>query len=162
MKCIIRIVNGQPSEHPITVDNFIQAFPDIDLNQPLPDGFAWFERKLRPEKQEHEVFIDEHSRYEFDGNVWTDVWRVRDKTEEEIRAEVKYGYDTMRLRAAEFMESLSDDPDGVAAWAAFSILLDEREAATPLKVRLPPPPYKNEEGVWVSVTNPGSAPNVIG
>lgn len=162
MRCIIRIVDGKPFEHPIIVDNFIQAFPDIDINAPLPDGFAWFERKYRPEIQPHEVLVDEHSHYEFDGDVWTDVWRVRDKTEDEIRAEVKAAYDAIRFRASIDIATLTDDPEGVAAWTEFSALIDELEITSPLKVKAPMIPYKNENGQWMSVTKPGSAPNVIG
>jgi hypothetical protein len=162
MRCIIRIVDGQPFEHPIMVDNFIQAFPDIDINQPLPEGFAWFERKLRPQIQEHEVFVNEQSRYEFDGSVWTDVWDVRDKTQEELNAEISNAYDFLRAKAATQIAFLSDDPEGAAAWAAFSKLVDERQAQYPSQIKTPLFPYKNEEGKWVSLSKSGSAPNVIG
>ena len=162
MRCIIRIVDGQPFEHPIMVDNFQQAFPDIDLNALLPDGFAWFERKYRPMLQEHEVFVSEQAHYEFDGTIWTDVWHVRDKTEDEIRAEATSAYDIMRSRAAESIAALSDDAEGVAAWTAFSALIDTRQAANPLAIKVPALPYKNEEGVWIYIGRSGSAPNVIG
>ena len=162
MKCIIRIVDGQPFEHPIIVDNFIQAFPDVDINAQLPDGFAWFERKYRPEIQSHEVFVNEHSYYEFDGAVWTDVWHVRDKTQEELRAEATESYNVMRARAAESIASLSDDAEGIAAWTAFAALLDTRQAENSTAVRLPVVPFKNQEGVWIYLGRAGSAPNVIG
>lgn len=162
MMCIIRIVDGKPFEHPIMVGNFQEAFPDINLNQPLPEGFAWFERKIRPEIQAHEVFVDENSHYEFDGNVWTDVWHVRDKTEDEIRAEVHFAYNAARSAAVRAIESLADDAEGIAVWTAFSELIDSVESANPLTIKMPMMPYKNEAGQWVSVTQPGSAPNVIG
>lgn len=162
MRCIIRIVDGQPFEHPIMIDNFRQAFPDIDINAPLPDGFAWFDRKLRPQIQEHEVFVNEHAYYEWDGTIWTDVWRVRDKTEDELRVEVADAYDFLRTKAANAIASLSDDAEGIAAWTAFVELVDARHAENPMKIKPPRLPYKNEDGVWISVNNPGSTPNVIG
>ena len=163
MKCIIRIVDGQPFEHPIMVDNFQQAFPEVDLNQPLPEGFAWFDRKLRPQIQEHEVFVDEQSLYEFDGTIWTDVWRVRDKTEDEIRAEVAKAYEMLKKYVSSKILSLADDPEGAAVWSAYFDLLDSYEDLHPLDTKMMPPhPYKNTEGIWISITNPGSAPNVIG
>ena len=162
MRCIIRIVDGQPFEHPIIVDNFIQAFPDIDINAQLPDGFAWFERKYRPTLQEHEVFVNEHAHYEFDGTVWTDVWHVRDKTEAELRDEITVAYNFMRAKAAAAIESLSDDPEGVAAWTAFSAFLDERQAENPSRLKVSVFPYKNKDGVWVYIGKSGSAPDVIG
>lgn len=162
MRCIIRIVDGQPFEHPIIVDNFIQAFPDIDIYAPLPEGFAWFERKYPPTLQPHEVFVSEQARYEFDGNVWTDVWDVRDKTQEELDAEIAYAYNFMRKRAAESIAALSDDPEGVAAWTSFATLVEARQAQYPSEIKIPAVPYKNEEGVWIYIGKSGSAPNVIG
>jgi hypothetical protein len=49
MKCIIQIdESGNPIEHPIVLDNFLEAFPDTDIsNDTPPDGFAWFIRKER-------------------------------------------------------------------------------------------------------------------
>lgn len=162
MRCIIRIVDGVPFEHPILVDNFTQAFPDIDLNAPLPEGFAWFDRKLRPQIQAHEVFVDENAHYEWDGAVWTDVWRVRDKTEEEIRAEAATSYEMNRQYVVGKIASLEDDAEGVAAWTAYLGVMDAHAAANPLNPQMPPHPYKAENGMWISVTNSGSAPNVIG
>ena len=43
MNLFIRIVDGQPFEHPIFEDNFKQAFPDVDLNN-LPSEFLKFVR----------------------------------------------------------------------------------------------------------------------
>ena len=47
MKCIIQVDgSGNYVNHPITLDNFIQAFPDVDISGDVaPAGYAWFTRK---------------------------------------------------------------------------------------------------------------------
>ncbi len=47
MRLFIQIRDGQPYEHPIFEDNFIMAFPHIDVNN-LPSEFALFERIENP------------------------------------------------------------------------------------------------------------------
>ena len=43
MELFIRLVNGEPFEHPIMGDNFREAFPHIDTDN-LPSEFARFLR----------------------------------------------------------------------------------------------------------------------
>lgn len=81
----IRIVDGQPFEHPIAAENFAQAFPHIDPNN-LPPEFARFERVPRPIPEKFEVVTDEVTYEWFDGVV-KDVYHIRPMTDEE-RAEV--------------------------------------------------------------------------
>jgi hypothetical protein len=47
MKCIIQVdESGNPIEHPIVLDNFVEAFPNLDIsNDTPPQGYAWFIRK---------------------------------------------------------------------------------------------------------------------
>ena len=47
MKLYIQIRDGQPYEHPIVEWNFIQAFPDIDVNN-LPPEYCPFVRVEAP------------------------------------------------------------------------------------------------------------------
>jgi hypothetical protein len=47
MKLFIRLQNGQPVEHPMIEENFIQIFPHIDINN-LPEEFIEFVRKPEP------------------------------------------------------------------------------------------------------------------
>ena len=80
MELFIRIVDGQPFEHPIMGDNFQQAFPHIDTNN-LPPEFARFERVDKPPVGVFECY--EGVTYEcFDG-VWKDVHHLRPMTSEE-------------------------------------------------------------------------------
>lgn len=86
MELFIRIVDGQPFEHPIMGDNFRQAFPDIDTNN-LPPEFARFEKVAPP----HVVGIykvDEGVTYEFDGKVCKEIHHIRPMTDAEKTAKI--------------------------------------------------------------------------
>lgn len=80
MRLFIKIVDGQPFEHPITDENFREAFPDVDMNN-LPEGFAEFIRVEPPTTNRFEVC--EKGAYEKVGDKYTDVYLVRPMTEEE-------------------------------------------------------------------------------
>ena len=80
MKLYIRLVNGQPFEHPIFDDNFRHAFPKIDVNN-IPPEFARFERVEKPNTCG--VFEVEECSYQWVDGVVKDVWAVRVMTEEE-------------------------------------------------------------------------------
>lgn len=84
MNLYIRLVNGQPFEHPIFEDNFQAAFPHIDINN-LPSDFAKFER-LQPTPAKYEKPDSVTYVLQQDGVV-RDVWRYREMTESE-KAEV--------------------------------------------------------------------------
>jgi len=85
MELFIRIVDGQPFEHPIFGDNFCQAFPDVDTNN-LPPEFAKFERVEAPRLGVYEVY--EGVTYERDGAVFKDVHRIRPMTNAEKEAKI--------------------------------------------------------------------------
>ncbi len=80
MELFIRIVDGQPIEHPILGDNFRQAFPDIDTEN-LPPNFAKFVRVDVPDMGPYE--IHEGSQYGWKDGVITDIHQIREMTEEE-------------------------------------------------------------------------------
>lgn len=85
MELFIRIVDGQPFEHPIFEDNFRQAFPDVDVNN-LPPEFARFERVAIPEIGLYEVY--EGVSYELIDGVYKDVHHVRLMTDAEKEAKI--------------------------------------------------------------------------
>ena len=97
MELFIRIVNGQPFEHPILGENFRQAFPAIDTNN-LPSEFACFERVNPPLLGTYEVMSPEHSTYELIDGVYKDVWHKRDMTLEEKTAKQQAEIDAFNLR----------------------------------------------------------------
>lgn len=161
MKCIIRIVDGLPFEHPIVLENFMQAFPEVDLNQPLPDGFAWFERTSIPPISQNEVFVSEQSRYEFHNGVWTDVWDVRTKTQEEHNADAKVNLQNFKTAASEQMANATDDALKTA-WQKYRDEIDVVLNANPFVISYPVAPRLDQDGKLINFDAPGSAPDVIG
>lgn len=85
MELIIELIDGRPINHPIAMDNFVQAFPHIDVNN-LPENYARFERVIRPLVGVYEKVDPEEPSYEFVAGIWKDVWRVRRMTANEITA----------------------------------------------------------------------------
>jgi hypothetical protein len=86
MKLIIRIKNGAPFEHPIFEDNFIAAFPQVDINNLNPEEFALFERKPTPEVSAYQIL--ENVTYEPVSGIYTDVFHIRDLNENEKQAKI--------------------------------------------------------------------------
>lgn len=75
MKLYIRIVDGQPFEHPILEDNFRQAFPFIDVDN-LPPEFARFERVPRPPADDGYYIVEETCTYQWVDGIVKDVWQL--------------------------------------------------------------------------------------
>jgi len=83
-KLFIRLVNGQPYEHPITEQNVKQAFPHIDIDN-LPADWVPFKRiPIEDVNLERGVYERLDARYEMRDGVVQDVWFVRPKNAEEI------------------------------------------------------------------------------
>ena len=80
MRLFIRLQDGQPFEHPIMEDNFVAAFPKVDLNN-LPNWVAEFRRVQVGEPGVYEVYVGSH--YEWNGPIVEDVHVFRDMTEAE-------------------------------------------------------------------------------
>lgn len=80
MKLFIQIKDGLPFEHPIILENFIQAFPDIDVNN-LPSNFAYFEKVDAPvpESEYQKVVLN----YAWSGEIVKEAWEIVDMTDEE-------------------------------------------------------------------------------
>jgi hypothetical protein len=79
---IIKIENGQPVGHPLSLENFRAAFPSVD---PLAQGggYAPFERVTSKEAVgKYEVSTGNHW-YGWVGDVVKDVWETREMTPEE-------------------------------------------------------------------------------
>ena len=123
MKLYIKLENGQPVDHPITHENFVQAFPDIDTNN-LPENFIEFVRVPHPSNLDlYEVYDGVH--YEIINGVCTDVHTVHTMTDEERTAKqnqvkedwAKNGYPSWIFdeRTCSFESPLgSPPPDGKA------------------------------------------------
>lgn len=92
MELYIRIVDGQPFEHPILGDNFRDAFPHVDTdNLHLHEEYAKFERITQVQAG---VFPGPYQRAECtytkrDDGVWQDTWTLIDFTPEEKAATIE-------------------------------------------------------------------------
>jgi hypothetical protein len=90
MKCIIQVdERGNPVNHPILIDNFLDAFPDVDISSDIPpEGFAWFTRKNQQEEITEQLslkqVIDCTYAPTLDGKGFQDHFFIRDKTEQEL------------------------------------------------------------------------------
>ena len=92
MELYIRIVDGQPFEHPILGDNFREAFPHVDAdNIHLYEEYAKFERITQVQAG---VFPGPYQNVECtytkrDDGVWQDTWTLIDYTAEEKAAKIE-------------------------------------------------------------------------
>jgi hypothetical protein len=90
MKCIIQVdERGNPVNHPILIDNFLDAFPDVDISGDIPPpGFAWFTRKNQQEELKEPVGVKQTIDCTYtptlDGTGFQDHFFIRDRTEEEL------------------------------------------------------------------------------
>ena len=90
MKCIIEIdESGNCVNHPILLDNFLEAFPETDLSgDNPPEGYAWFVRKIYSPKTFFPDGIPEgykkDERYiKTSDNTFEDDFYLRPMTQEE-------------------------------------------------------------------------------
>ncbi len=86
MELFIRIVNGQPFEHPIFGENFREVFPEIDTNN-LPVEFARFERVPMPSLV-YATLNNPNPSYQWVDGIVKDVWDITPMTQEEKDAKI--------------------------------------------------------------------------
>lgn len=85
MKLFIRIVDGQPFEHPVTEETMHMVFPNVDLNN-LPSDWSEFVRGQRPALGVYQKYLSQEPAYKLVDGKYTDVWYVVDMTAEEKTA----------------------------------------------------------------------------
>lgn len=154
LELFIRIVDGQPFEHPILGDNFRQAFPDVDVNN-LPPQFARFIRKPRPD---HSRFEKASVSYGWDGDVVTDVWTIEPMSAVEIEGlvmqEKAAALQLLEFRIQTCTERMveTDDAAQIAVWQACRDAHSEWvfESINPITPPFPRFPVKDENGNWVA------------
>lgn len=83
----IRMLDGQPFEHPIVESNLLEAFPDLDLEN-LPDWLAPFERHdpTGMDVGGYERLVEQ---YVVEGGKVRDNWHTRPMTTKEKNAKLK-------------------------------------------------------------------------
>lgn len=79
---VIQMENGQPVNHPIMMANFLQCFPNIDVNN-LPDNFQYFVRHDRPTPTTPYHVVSEEPVYVVRDGYVEDVWDISELTPEE-------------------------------------------------------------------------------
>ena len=75
IELVIKIVNGEPYEHPIIRENFEQAWPDLDFDN-LPPEFARFVRVPCPEPDAGKYIVSAMCSYQFIDDEVRDVWSI--------------------------------------------------------------------------------------
>jgi hypothetical protein len=80
MNLYIQIENENPVNHPAFEDNLMAAFGSV------PASWEAFIRVERPIPTIYQVLNNEEPTYEKMNGVWTDVWSIRDMTEQEKTA----------------------------------------------------------------------------
>jgi hypothetical protein len=165
MELFIRIVDGQPFEHPIMGDNFRQAFPHIDVNN-LPAEFAKFERVECPYLAT--TFQVDEVVYQWDNGIVKDVWLVREMTDEERAAKMQQFTDDANRTVEFFKETaqgkIESAPNEEArqAWVDYLAALNAWVLVDPVNPQYPARPAVNADGTLVDLTVSGSEPNVVG
>lgn len=93
MRLFIRLLNGEPVNHPIVENNMRSAFPDVDLDN-LPADFADFIKVPQPLPDEMPVgpYQEAVTNYVLasDGKSYQDQWSVRNLTAEEKAEKIAY------------------------------------------------------------------------
>lgn len=143
MLCIIKVDDGVTVNHPIVLDNFYALFPDADLDD-LPEGYELFERRLKPPIGDHEVFVSPDPIYEKRDGVWTDVWVVRDKTDQDREEEAKQDLRQL-IRLSNFYLESADDQDNIAVTNRYISRLTAVLEAVPFVIQDVPQPWLNTE-----------------
>jgi hypothetical protein len=114
MKCIIQVdESGNYVNHPITLDNFIQAFPDVDISGDVaPTGYAWFTRKEQNSVVDFKTVtvrqrIETSYTKTSDGLGFEDTFTVIDLTEEEVNTLI----DNLKNNPPAFIKSWTLETD---------------------------------------------------
>jgi len=80
MELFIQIENNQPVNHPALKENLIEVFGKI------PGNWEEFVRVQKPTAAIYKVVDPNFPEYQKVDGVWTDVWSIRDMTDEEKTA----------------------------------------------------------------------------
>ena len=165
MELFIRIVDGQPFEHPIFGENFRQAFPDIDVDN-LPSEFARFERIEKPNTCG--TFEVEESSYQWVDGIIKDVWTARSMTSEEETQKRNELTDkanaivSIMKKVAQFNSEKTSNQEAKNAWIDFLTELNNWVLIDPTNPKIPSPPRISDDGSVLTNNLSGNTPNVIG
>jgi hypothetical protein len=146
MELFIRVVDGQPFEHPIFGDNFREAFPDVDVDN-LPAEFARFERVAQPHTAG--VYEVEEYTYQWVDGVVKDVWVTRPMTDAEKSEKVVALTNSANATIAFFKSTVQDKIDHAPneearqTWIDFAAQVNAWVLVDPAAPNIPRPPVAN-------------------
>lgn len=157
LELYIRIQDGRPFEHPLSADNFREAFPNVDTGNLDPTEFARFKRVPAPEIGTYDVY--EGATYEWAGDFVTDVHHIRPMTDEEIVVKkeqlAQQANDKCQMRIVLLDLVLENEvaEDDIAAHELFAQSRAAHEAwvlesVDPITPPFPPFPFKDRDGNW--------------
>tara|TARA_X000001382_G_scaffold103711_1_gene78650 strand:+ start:968 stop:1420 length:453 start_codon:yes stop_codon:yes gene_type:complete len=98
--------NNVPQNHPCLKNNLKQAFPSLDWDSSVPNGWMKFERIPCPVVGVYQKYDTPEITYEIIDGIVKDVWHIVDMTEDEKKAR----QDKVKTKWA------ARDPAGPASW----------------------------------------------
>jgi len=163
MEFFIQIKDGLPFGHPIFIDNFREAFPEIDIEN-LPAEFAQFIRKQPPTVGTFET-VDGVIYGWRDGFV-EDVYQIRQMNDEEKSIKIQQITENVLEtieRRKQIAQAKIENSEGdlKQAWIECLAALNNWVLVDPLQPNFPSAPVVSSDGTILSITNSGTAPNVI-
>lgn len=162
-KLFIKIKDGQPFEHPMTLESIQYIVPNFDPNN-IPEGFAVFE-DVHFESNPAPFDVDDY-KYVIDGAIVKKVWFTRKMTDAERviyledltqqlyrdkEAKLAMGQESLDAAAIEYKWHWQQYLNDLNAW----VLVD------PLEPKWPTPPQVQPDGTLISNYVVGTPPNVI-
>jgi hypothetical protein len=158
----IKVENGQTVDHPVFPINLMDVFGEI------PANYEPFNRVASPEVGHFEKLEYPPTYAKVDG-VWSDVWSVRQMTDEEkaqvIAEATAFVTERVNNLIADLTPDLTENPteEGRIKIAEFIEKIKALDLVDPFNIVWPEfPSYVNGHFVFLSLTDKGSAPNVIG
>lgn len=164
MRLFIQIRDGQPYEHPILFDNFVAAFPDVDVDN-LPSEFAEFKRYPPPFRVPALTKIVNSYVWK-DGYVadqWDIVPMIGQERDDAINQQTEYVNNVLEFRKQEAAQKIQDaaTDEERAAFESHLANLNSVQVVDPFNTAIPTPPFQLEDGTWSTMESSGSSPNVI-
>lgn len=157
MNLYIETNENGPVNHPAFEDNLMQAFGEI------PPHWEPFVRVTKPKPANAYEVVGEHPEYQKVDGVWTDVWAVREMTQEEKEVvvanltEVALSQKPARITFINEQIANITDETGVALWqqclagteAWELVSVDPLNTERPFEPPFPKMPHQDENGNWV-------------
>jgi hypothetical protein len=140
----IKIVDGQPIDHPVSEINLIQVY---ESKENIPPEYKPFMRTIHPIRPSH--YVKPACSYREIGGVWQDYWEFVDLPEDEAQAKeqelIDHANETVaRFKdlANRFVNDLTDE-DALTEWQLFLDDFNNWELQDPENPNIPEPPAKN-------------------